>query len=162
MAPRPARQAHAVSNVMHVGLGCQRHWHLGWGPAHDYAGACGDKVYEGPCDLGRSRDGPFGSGEGPSGSGHSPLWKPMCMMRVLKRLTPPPPHVRFHPLRSTPRCNACGTRYRRTNQLGPVGAHTPAGRAAAAAAAAGASVSGGKRISKGHGGAAAKRNRASY
>ncbi|PNW83459.1 hypothetical protein CHLRE_05g242600v5 [Chlamydomonas reinhardtii] len=59
-------------------------------------------------------------------------------------------------------CNACGTRYRRTNQLGPVGAHTPAGRAAAAAAAAGASVSGGKRISKGHGGAAAKRNRASY
>ncbi|KAG2444991.1 hypothetical protein HYH02_008861 [Chlamydomonas schloesseri] len=60
-------------------------------------------------------------------------------------------------------CNACGTRYRRTNQLGPVGAHTPAGRAAAAAAAAGASVSSsGKRAGKAQGGAAAKRNRASY
>ncbi|KAG2430936.1 hypothetical protein HXX76_009905 [Chlamydomonas incerta] len=59
-------------------------------------------------------------------------------------------------------CNACGTRYRRTNQLGPVGAHTPAGRAAAAAAAAGSSVSGSKRTSKGQGGAAAKRSRATY
>lgn len=38
-------------------------------------------------------------------------------------------------------CNACGTRFRRTNQLNPAAALSPAGRAAAAAAAAAAAPS---------------------